>query len=504
MLLFHSFAWLIMTTAGIYVSSLARNLVHAISILVPFGIGLGLALAGGLWLVETFGPPLDGYAAIPTGPHFMAVTGLLLFLAVLWLAWRNSAPGRGEGFALSANLSLLATAWVAGVLLVSGTRARAWEWLRPEPKPMPALSPHPEVHPAVMVSHDRVAVLTPDGNLWLYGPDPGRGARENQVNDTQPPAEIRRLGEAHPWVNFSATDNQLYAVRSDGTLWHWGLAFEPDPERPGRFRTSGDFAASWESPTQVGADADWQQVSAAWGHTVALKRNGTLWGWGSNNKGQLGQAETDFVAAPTRIGGESHWRHITAGPGNTLAANNEGEVWEWGWVGQPPRDTGEDARRLWVPQRIASGMGWQKLFTTAGENLGLSTRGEIWILRQWSWVLPAKQPFPVRWQGSPARDAVLGGGFAWSIDDQGSLLRWTADPGALYQAYSVPLVDASRQVGGRTDWIALGGTFGGHTCFGLTADGGLWTWGVPFDRQSVWLPPSQRPRQVALLRMDGN
>ena len=179
----------------------------------------------------------------------------------------------------------------------------------------------------------------------------------------------------------------------------------------------------------MGGDSDWRQVSTAWGHTVALKQNGTLWGWGSNRNGQLGQPEADFLTAPVQIGNATNWTLVTIGPGNTLAANRDAEVWEWGWVGQPPRGTDTDARRQWAPERIASGINWQRLFSTTGENLGLSTLGELWILRQWSWVLHGKQEFPVRWEGSTVRDTVLGSGHSWSIDEQGHLRRWNLGRG---------------------------------------------------------------------------
>ena len=93
---------------------------------------------------------------------------------------------------------------------------------------MPALSVHPGVQPAVMVSDRRVTALTPDGRLWLYGYDPSPLAFDSEGGFARLDA-IRQFDEHHQWVSFGATDNELYAVRSDGTLWHWGQAFEPDP-----------------------------------------------------------------------------------------------------------------------------------------------------------------------------------------------------------------------------------------------------------------------------------
>jgi hypothetical protein len=263
---------------------------------------------------------------------------------------------------------------------------------------------------------------------------------------------------------------------------------------------SGDLVTTWERPTQVGVDADWQAVASS-GHTVALKQDGSLWGWGGNKNGQLGQPEADYVPAPVQIGAATNWTHITAGQDNTLAANRDGEVWEWGWVGQPPRGTGEGARRLWIPRRIASGIVWKKLFDGSW---GLSTLGEVWILRRSAWAF-GMEDRPVRCQVLGVRDAMLGWNLAWSIDGEGRLLRWTEGPNSQTRHIGVPTANKPRRVGSRSDWVAVGGN-PQWTLFGLTADGGLWTWGMPLmplgKYENTWLPPSQRPHQVALLRAE--
>jgi hypothetical protein len=501
MLIFHGLAWLIMTTAGIYVSSLSRNLVHAISILVPFGVLLALALGGGVWLTEQVVPAsLSWQAWLSTELHFMVMTGVMMFLALLWLAWRNSAPGWNHVAAWRNNLSVIAAVWVTGILLVSGMRARAWEWLRPEPAPGPALAAHPGVQPDVAIAWTHVTVLAPDGSLWVYG---SPGVR----TDSAKPASPRRLGEGHRWLSIGAGHSQLCAIRSDGTLWRWGQVLEPAPNGKGGWVRKGDLKSTWESPTQVivdtelGEDDDWQAVAGNWSHTVALKQDGTLWGWGSNGDGQLGQTEAEYVAAPVQIGSATNWTRIAAGSSCTLAANRDGEVWEWGWIGPKPHGAEMDARRSGVPHRIASGVTWERLFVEAGAILGLNDRGEMWILRAWMGPFRDRE-FPARWPGSARRIVVLGWGDAWSIDGEGRLLRRATDQMHLDRDGGLPIAIEPRRVGNRSDWIALSGNsnFGPETRFGLTADGGLWTWGLPLGRQETLLPSSQRPRRVALLR----
>ena len=437
---------------------------------------------------------MSGYAAIPLELHFAVVTGVLAFVTALYLAWRNSAPGRGDRVALQFNVSCLATAWLVGVLLVSGMRSRAWEWFRPEPAPLTPIAAAPGVQPDLAAGWWNVVALTPDGRLWRYGfAYPPTGGEEETLHASA--VNMHQLGAGHRWLSFGSTDPQVHAVRADGTLWHWGTPLEPDPDKPpGRLRRKPGSALNWERPNQIGSDTDWQTVASAYGHTAALKRDGTLWGWGSNRNGQLGQPDVDYVLDPIRIGSATNWTLIAAGPMNVLAANTDGEVWEWGWVGQPPRPSEDGNRRMPTGTRIASGMTWHKLFYTGRACVGLTADGEVWVLRQWSHS-PGPET-PLRWHRQPTRDVDFGWEDVWSINQQGRLLHWFR-PG--WDPLAIEELDF-RQVGGREDWLAVEV---GPSYFGLTADGTLWSWGFEFGSQmEPWLPPSLRPRRVALLRAD--
>jgi ABC-type transport system involved in multi-copper enzyme maturation permease subunit len=477
-------AWLLLTAAGLYVSSLARNLVHAISILVPFAIVLALALTGGIWLVRKLGPqPPDWYAGIPHNLHFQIVMLALFFVILLWLGWKNSAPGRAVALSMRLNATSLVTTWIAAVLLVVGMRHRAWEWLRPEPSPLPALTAYPGVKPDVVAGHTHAAVLTPDGNLWSYGlPTDGstpypRGTRT-----------LRRLGESHRWLSMGASEIRVVALRSDGTLWQWGPDLVPDPDRPGRLLRSGDFKSSWETPTQIGTDTDWTTVSVSSMHGLALKRDGTLWVWGHGNTGQLNLTNRHYMKEPRQLGASTNWTCIAAREGSH-AANRDGKIWTWGTVARMHLLTETDSV-------------WEELMTIGQILLGRNEQNEIRMLKAWSFVDPN---LPVRWEGSTGRDMILDHGLAWAIDGQGRLLRWGADTEKLPRTARLPTAAEFSRVGRRNDWVALDAGWGLAQSVGLTADGGLWIWGAGYGERNLYprlLPLSQRPRRVALLRAD--
>lgn len=65
-------------------------------------------------------------------------------------------------------------------------------------------------------------------------------------------------------------------------------------------------------------------------HTIALKSDGTLWAWGYNGDGQLGDGTTIYRRSPVQIGTDIHWAQIAAGNEHTIALKSDGSLWAWG------------------------------------------------------------------------------------------------------------------------------------------------------------------------------
>ena len=86
-------------------------------------------------------------------------------------------------------------------------------------------------------------------------------------------------------------------------------------------------------PVQVGETADWVAVSAGLSHTCAIKTDGSLWCWGDNGKGQLGLGEGTSVnhPVPTQvIDPAGSWYKVAAGAGHTCGVQTAGSLWCWG------------------------------------------------------------------------------------------------------------------------------------------------------------------------------
>jgi hypothetical protein len=72
------------------------------------------------------------------------------------------------------------------------------------------------------------------------------------------------------------------------------------------------------------------RVAAGSFHTMLLKTDGTLWAWGDNSSGQLGDGTTTNKSSPTQVGTVTNWSTISAGDSHTVAIKTDGTLWAWG------------------------------------------------------------------------------------------------------------------------------------------------------------------------------
>ena len=132
------------------------------------------------------------------------------------------------------------------------------------------------------------------------------------------------VGTDTNWVSISGAFHSL-ARKNNGTIWGWGST------NTGQLGI-GEVGMGKKriSPTQIGTDSDWSMLVAGGGHTIALKDSGFVWTWGSNTNGQLGQGDSTTRATPTQMGTESNWISITAGASFCIARKINGIVYSWG------------------------------------------------------------------------------------------------------------------------------------------------------------------------------
>jgi len=122
----------------------------------------------------------------------------------------------------------------------------------------------------------------------------------------------------------AAGEKHSLAVKADGTVWSWGTN---QYGALGRAPYGGTTPNT--SPGQV-AITDVVAVAAGWLHSLALKRDGTVWAWGKADNGQVGPGSSSIAWNPVPVTGLSNVIAIAAASYHSLALKSDGTVWIWG------------------------------------------------------------------------------------------------------------------------------------------------------------------------------
>ena len=293
---------------------------------------------------------------------------------------------------------------------------------------------------------------------WGNNSDPYGILGQNQSNPTNV-ASPKQVGSDAVWTDIGKVGEQnTSAIKNDGTLWVWGRNEYGNFGRNNAGNYNNPAAGPRSSPVQVGTDTDWMTTVINYGpggtssademvahnatmcnqHTTyALKQNGTLWAWGSQNNGSLGlnQSHPTMISSPVQIGTGSDWTNIyTDRCRHVCVVKNDGTMWSWGhndYGSLGINDTGDRSS----PCQVV-GTGWKK----ADMNNG-------------NWMIGLKE------------NGTL---YSWGRNEFGTLGQ-NENPSSIGQSVS-PM-----QIGTDTDWVDVCCTTGGNIA--IRSNGTMWSWG---------------------------
>jgi alpha-tubulin suppressor-like RCC1 family protein len=223
------------------------------------------------------------------------------------------------------------------------------------------------------------------------------------------------------WKHISSTFH-TYAIQTNGSLWGWGQ------NDGGQMGGGASCCSNVLSPVQIGSATDGKQVEASQTRSgLAIKENGTLWGWGSNGSRLVATPSTTIVNFPTQIGTATDWEFISVGASQCLALKSNGTLWSWGSNGYGQNGTGSNSN---VPQQVGSDT-WIYVYAGFLSSFAIKSNGTLW---------------------------------AWGKNDLGQLGDGTTTQ------RTAPI-----QIGSDTDWVAVAA--GVYHGIALKSNGSLWAWG---------------------------
>jgi len=166
-------------------------------------------------------------------------------------------------------------------------------------------------------------VLLKDGTVWAVGSNNyGQlGNGDSTVwNSSSEPKQVSGLSHV---TAVAAGGAHSAAVKEDGTVWAWGY------NGTGQLGNYGKESSS--IPVQVKGLTDIKAIASGSTHLVALKKDGTIWAWGSNRAGQLGNDRISSESGtPVQVGQLHGVTSIASGGYHNVALLQNGTVWSWG------------------------------------------------------------------------------------------------------------------------------------------------------------------------------
>jgi alpha-tubulin suppressor-like RCC1 family protein len=260
-----------------------------------------------------------------------------------------------------------------------------------------------------------------DGTLWGCGYNRyGQLGDNTGVNKSSP---VQTIAGGTNWKQVSSGAYTAAGIKTDGTLWSWGN---------NSFGNLGDNTVSHRSsPVQtIAGGTNWKQVSSGYYHTAAIKTDGTIWSWGNNRYGNLGDNTIVNKSSPVQtVAGGTNWKQVSGGDTVTTAIKTDGTLWNWGFNGNGQLGDNTIVHKSSPVQTIAGGTNWKQVLHASA----IKTDGTLW---------------------------------KWGLNNYGQLGDNT-------------IVDKSspvQTIAGGTNWKQVGGGYFHTTA--IKTDGTLWTWGL--------------------------
>jgi alpha-tubulin suppressor-like RCC1 family protein len=238
-----------------------------------------------------------------------------------------------------------------------------------------------------------LAVKT-DGSMWAWGLNNGGQINNAPMGGNVPtPAQIYNSqpgGAVNGPLQVSCGYTYGVALLTNGTVWTWGTGFNGELGNG----LSGPTATNY-TPAIVPGLSNITAISSGWKHTLALRSDGTVWTWGKNVNGELGDGTSTNRSSPVLVTNLNNIIAVSGGDYNSIALRSDGTVWKWGLndVGELGNGTNDnvgpgvanDSIAHPIPLQVTQdkfGNGFSNVVMVANRdyhNIAVKADGSVWM-----------------------------------------------------------------------------------------------------------------------------
>ncbi|OGW34314.1 MAG: hypothetical protein A2X58_11960, partial [Nitrospirae bacterium GWC2_56_14] len=311
-----------------------------------------------------------------------------------------------------------------------------------------------------------------DGTAWAWG-DNGSGQLGEGTNPTSPyPVQVAKVSDV---VDIGGGAYHTIALKDDGTLWSWG---SNGNGQLGDGTTAGSAAPKQlqEMTDQAGIVA----LAAGGRHNVVVMGNGTVWTWGDNAAGQLGDGSTSYRKYFVPVRNFADIAAIEGGGNHTVVLKTDGTVWTWGKNAFGQLGNGTLANSS-LPGQVTGLAGIVAVAAGTSHTAALKNDGTVW-----AWGLNESgqlgdgtvtpRPLPVQVQGLSDVTAIAAGSyFTLALKSDGTVWGWGSNTSGQLGDDTTTSKATPVQVGDLADVSAIAAGY--LHALALKTDGTVWSWG---------------------------
>ena len=490
--------FLILSFVVFFASTLARSLLQAIATAIL--MGLAILLCTGVTRADW-----GGNLEFVGGPLLKVILSPALLAVSAWLAYTNfrrlAETRRTWWRTIRALLAtfLIATALTALIFF------RSWEYLTPlEPAHGPARLSLGSA-PRLQLDGSAASVFLPDGQLW------------SRLIGIEDPKIIRPFGYSYPvflgegrWITVAADDfeaarnwsaftrisRECVAICADGTLWLSERMESTLNYDDGSLRVNAHKPVPM---VRFGQDVDWEDVAPVGADAVLLlKRDGTLWLWGSKYVKDFPGLGT---MSPMRMGTDSDWARMLSTSMGVFLWKKDGKAWHL--IYRSSNEAIKPGEIVLTPD-----------FALRKHPVFDQMEIRSFAMSLWTWLIVRENGTLWTWDERRAEKKdgninifvvgvrQVGNETNWvsvaanlekllALKNNGTLWRWNV-PWSESPTNS-PFDNPPERLGTHNDWVALAGQ---RSAWALAADGSLWSWNTESGNPR-WLTRSRKPDQVS-------